>query len=728
MDQKKLFDQLDCILKQQNRPEEDIKKIKETYEYAATLHDGQYRVSEEPYIIHPVDVSCILAKLQADTPTICAALLHDILEDTDTKPEELESKFGAEVLKLVNGVTKLNKYSFSSREERQAENFRKMFLAMAEDIRVIFLKLADRLHNMRTLNYMKPAKQKEIAIETLEIFAPLANRLGIGKIKAELEDLSLRYINPEKYFEIAQLVAQSKAERDLTVQAIIDKINSNLKNMNIKATIRGRAKNYYSIYNKMNRQQKSYQDLYDITAVRVIVDTEKECYEVLGIIHSAFKPIPGRFKDYIAMPKSNLYRSLHTSVIGPRGKPIEVQIRTQEMHEIAEYGIAAHWKYKESGSVSANNRADIKFSWLRKLIEIQQDFKDAQEYVDIVKLDLFSDQVFVFTPKGDVIDLPRGAVPIDFAYRIHTEIGHKCVGALINGKISPLTTKLENGDIIEVLTSKHPKPRLDWINIVVTSQAKTRIRQWFKKHLKEEHAAQGRTALEGEIGKSAFDDNLKKEKFLEIAKQLNYSTAEDLFAAIGHGEVSLNKVTNKLKSAEMLPQIKVQKSKSSKNSKAIEGLEGMLYHVSKCCSPVPGEPIVGVVTRSRGVSVHREECKSLANVDPERIMDVNWSEADQLKTYSTKLHIETIDRLGLLKDVLSKISDNKSNILNATVKIRNKSFALLELEVEVNNINHLNKIISSINGISDVISVKRYQANFSGNKKNNKFPEKEAEE
>lgn len=717
MDQKKLFNQLDCILKQQNRPEEDLKKIHDTYDFAASLHEGQYRVSEEPYIIHPIEVACVLANLQGDTSTICAALLHDILEDTDTTPEQISEKFGEDVLNLVNGVTKLNKYSFSSREQRQAENFRKMFLAMAEDIRVVFLKLADRLHNMRTLNYMKAEKQKEIAIETIEIFAPLANRLGIGKIKSELEDLSLRYINPEKYFELAQLVAQSKAERDLTVQAIIDKINSNLKSMNIKATITGRAKNYYSIYNKMNRQQKSYQDLYDITAVRVIVDTEKECYEVLGIIHSAFKPIPGRFKDYIAMPKSNLYRSLHTSVIGPRGKPIEVQIRTLEMHEIAEYGIAAHWRYKESGSVSSDSQTDVKFSWLRKLIEFQQDIKDAQEYVNIVKLDLFSDQVFAFTPQGDVIDMPKGAVPIDFAYRIHTEVGHRCIGALVNGKICPLNTQLENGDIVEILTGKQPKPRLDWINVVVTNQAKSRIRQWFKKNLREEHLAQGRAAIEHELRKSSFEEYLKDGKLLEAARQLNYATEEDLFAAIGHGEVTLNKVINKLRSSEMMPKLKLHKQSSKKFGQSIDGLEGMLYHISKCCSPVPGEPILGVVTRSRGVSVHREECKSLSKVDSERMMEISWPKPDKTRVYSAKLLIETIDRIGLLKDVLVKISDNKSNILNAVVKTRNKSFAVVELEVEIIDIEHLNRIINNITSISDVISVRRYQASSSAKSK-----------
>jgi len=710
MNHKLLFEQLNEIIKEQKRPDSERKKIRAAYEFAVSLHEGQYRVSEEPYIVHPVEVAIILASLQSDTASICAALLHDVLEDTDTPPEVIKEKFGEDILNLVNGVTKLSKLSFSSKEERQAENFRKMFLAMAEDIRVIFLKLADRLHNMRTPNYMKSEKQKEIAKETLEIFAPLANRLGMGRIRAELEDLSLRYLNPEKYFEIAQLVAQSRIERDQTVQAIIKKVQVNLKNMGIDAVIMGRAKNYYSIYNKMVKHQKTYQDLYDVTAIRIIVNNEKECYEVLGVIHSAFKPIPGRFKDYIAMPKANLYRSLHTSVIGPRGKPLEVQIRTHEMHDIAEYGIAAHWKYKEFGNVVAGSDVDKKFSWLRKLIEFQKDIKDAKEYVDSVKLDLFSDQVFVFTPKGDVIDLPNGAVPIDFAYRIHTEVGHKTTGAIVNGKIVPLDTKLKNGDIVDILTSKQPRPRNDWLNFVMTNQAKSRIRQWFKKNLREDHIVQGKNSLEDAIGKSAFDEYMKSEKILKYAKELNFQTEEDLFAAVGWGEVTTNKILNRIKAEEAEPKTKITKVSSRKPQKTIEGLEGMLYHISKCCSPVPGEPILGVVTRSRGVSVHREDCKSLKIVDPARLMSVNWAANDKAKTYVTKIHVEVIDRMGIFKDVLAKIADNKTNISDASIKGKNKTVAIIEIGLEILDIDHLNKVMKSIAGLSDVVSVKRHQS------------------
>lgn len=707
---KSLFEQLDNILKQQHRSEQDLIKIRSAFDFAADLHNGQYRASEEPYILHPVEVACILTDLQADTDTITAALLHDILEDTDTTPEVIEEKFGKDVLTLVNGVTKLGKYSFSSREERQAENFRKMFLAMAEDIRIILLKLADRLHNMRTLNYMKLQKQKEIAQETLEIFVPLANRLGMGLIKTELEDLSLRYTHPEKYFEIARLVAQAKAERDNIIRAIIEKIDSRLKSMDINAVITGRAKSYYSIYSKMLRKKMAYQDLYDITGVRVTVDSEKECYEVLGLIHSAFKPIPGRFKDYIAMPKNNLYRSLHTSVIGPRGKPLEIQIRTQEMHEVAEHGYAAHWRYKESGGEKYSSKDAEKFTWLRKLVEFQQDAKDAKEYVDSVKLDLFSDEVFAFTPQGDVIDLPAGAVPIDFAYRIHTEIGHKTTGALINGRIVTFDTKLQNGDIVEILTGKQSKPRLDWINIAATSTARSRIRQWFKKNDREKHIVQGRQNLENEYTKAGVEEIIKNGKLLEISKQFNYQAEEEVFAALGYGEISVNRVLNKIKVNEIIPKIKISKSASGKSRKAIEGLEGMLHHFSKCCSPVPGEPIVGVVTRSRGVSVHREDCKSLETVEEERIIDINWNADNASKTYVTKLFIETIDRIGTFKDVLGKVADNRTNITHATVKRKGNDFATIELGLEITNIDHLNKLITNIYTVSDVLSVKRQQS------------------
>ncbi|MBR1680517.1 bifunctional (p)ppGpp synthetase/guanosine-3',5'-bis(diphosphate) 3'-pyrophosphohydrolase, partial [bacterium] len=646
--------------------------------------------------------------------TVVAAFLHDILEDTDTSPETIQKEFGEDVLSIVQGVTKLGKYHFNSKEERQAENFRKMFIAMASDIRIIFLKLADRLHNMRTLNFMREEKQKRIAQETLDVFAPLANRLGIGKIKAELEDLSLRYLNPEKYYEIVQQVAQTKAERESTVKLLMDKIANDVKSNGINAQITGRAKHYYSIYSKMKRLNISFQDLYDITAVRVIVDTERECYEVLGLIHSQFKPIPGRFKDYIAMPKGNLYQSLHTSVIGPKMRPLEVQIRTHKMHEIAEYGVAAHWRYKEKGSQKANNAEDMQFSWMRKMVEYNQDNTTAEDYVNSVKLDIFSDQVFAFTPNGDVYDLPKKATPVDFAYRIHSEVGHKTVGALVNGRIVPLDTKLKNGDIVEILTSKQPAPRLDWLNFVVTKQASSKIRQWFKKNKREDHVELGKSNLEHELTKAVFDEYVKNGEFESVAKQMNYVSAEDLFAALGYGETTVNKIVNKLKKnteSSRAPETTFQPRKKT-NAKDVIGLDGLLYSFARCCSPIPGEPIVGVVTRSKGVSIHRLDCKTLEDVEPERLIDIQWANNHANKTYSTTIRVETQDKQGMLKDIIAAVSDNNTNINYANVKAKQNNTGIIELGIELDNINTLRKVIASLQSLPDVISVKRIQTSF----------------
>lgn len=717
MADKPIFAEIKKQLIEQNRSSEDIDKIEQAYIFAKKLHDGQYRISEEPYIIHPVEVAKILVDLKADTNTIIAAFLHDILEDTDTKPEEIEEKFSTDVLNLVQGVTKLGKLQFKSTEERQAENFRRMFIAMANDIRIIFLKLADRLHNMRTLNFMAANKQQKIAQETLDIFAPLANRLGIGKIKAELEDLSLRYLHPDKYYEIAQLVSQKKAERELTVNLLIDKISQDVKKSGINASITGRAKHYYSIYSKMNRLNIAFHDLYDITAVRVIVDTTSECYEVLGLIHSQFKPIPGRFKDYIAMPKGNLYQSLHTSVIGPRSKPLEVQIRTWEMHEIAEYGVAAHWRYKEKGSQKANNAADLQFSWMKKMVEYDKDLTNAEEYVNSVKLDIFSDQVFAFTPNGDVFDLPVNATPVDFAYRIHSDVGNRTVGALVNGRIAQLDTKLKNGDIVEILTSKQPAPRLDWLNFVVTKQASSKIKQWFKKNKREDHVAMGKSNLEHELTKAVFDEYMKQGEFDKVAKQMNYVSAEDLFAALGYGETTMNKIINKLKKpkAKEVDASFGQESRKKGSEKDIIGLEGLLYSLARCCSPIPGEPIVGVVTRSKGVSVHRLDCNSLDSVPPERLMDIRWAGENINKTYSTTIRVETMDKIGLLKDIIAAVSDNNTNINFANVKSNpNKKVGIVELGLELDNVNTLKRVITSIQALPEVYSVKRIQTSYGG--------------
>lgn len=714
MEQENIFCGLENILKEQNRSENDIQEIYKAFKFAQKLHEGQYRVSEEPYIIHPVEVAKILATLKVDKHTLMAALLHDTIEDTGITPEQVEAEFGSDVLNLVLGITKLDKLQFKSKEERQAENFRRMFIAMAKDVRVIFLKLADRLHNMRTLNYMIPEKQIRIAQETLDIFAPLANRLGIGKIKAELEDLSLRYLNPEKYFEIAQLVAQKKIERENTVKLLIDEISESLKHNEINAEITGRAKHYYSIYKKMQRLNVAFNDLYDITAVRVIVDTERQCYEVLGIIHSLFKPIPGRFKDYIAMPKGNGYKSLHTSVIGPKQKPLEVQIRTKEMHKIAEYGVAAHWKYKESGSIKAGSEDDIKFSWMHQMIEFDKEASNANEFVEKVKLDLFDNQIFAFTPMGDIIDLPLNATPIDFAFRIHSEVGYKTTGALINGRIAQLDTKLNNGDIVELFTSKTGAPKLHWLKFCVTKQAQSKIRQWFKKHNKEEHTAIGRNMLEQELTKAIYDENLKNGRLLEIAKILNYLSVDDLLAAIGNGETTVNKVTSKIKkNIEEDPNQYISTKKKSHYKDEIVGLEGMLYSFAKCCSPVPGELIVGVVTRGKGVSVHRIDCPSLDTVPEERLMKISWrNNENPNKTYVTSIRINCVDKLGMLKDILIKAADCNTNITYANVKTNyTKKVGIIDLGIEVNGIEKLNAVINAFQSLPDVHSVKRIQMN-----------------
>lgn len=708
------FDEIRKELINAHYSDEDINELEQAFEFAKSRHEGQYRVSEEPYIIHPMEVVKILISLRTDKHTLIAGFLHDILEDTNTTPEEIKEKFGDDVLSLVQGVTKLGKLQFKSTEERQAENFRRMFIAMASDVRIILLKLADRLHNMRTLNYMSAQKQQKIAQETIDIFAPLANRLGVGKIKAELEDLSLKYLHPDKYYEIAHLVSQKKAERDSAVKMLIESISKDVKASGINATITGRAKHYYSIYKKMERLNVQFHDLYDITAVRVIVDTEKECYEVLGLIHSRFKPIPGRFKDYIAMPKGNMYQSLHTSVIGPRQKPLEVQIRTWHMHEIAEYGVAAHWRYKEKGSKKADSASDIKFSWMRKLVEYNKETRDAADYVNSVKLDIFSDQVFAFTPVGDVIDLPQGATPVDFAYRIHSDVGHKTVGALINGRIAQLDTKIKNGDIVEIMTSKVAAPRLDWLNFVVTKQAASKIKQWYKKNKREDHIEIGKANLEHELSKTVFDEYVKNGEFDKVAKQMNYVSSEDLFAALGYGETTLNKIINRLKKPVKHETDKSFQHHSKKASeKDIVGLEGLLYSFARCCSPIPGEPIVGVVTRSKGVSVHRLDCKTLDDIPPERLLDIHWSGNNINKTYGTTIRIETAEKMGLLKDVISVVSDNNTNIVSANVKSKGK-VGIIELGIELDNIETLRKVMTAIQAMPDVFSVKRVQTSYSG--------------
>ena len=713
-----------AALEKYERSQEDIDKIRRAYEFAFKSHDGQVRKSDEPYIIHPVEVAIALAHLNADVDTICSGLLHDVIEDCEVKGVEIEGRFGADVRKIVEGVTKLGKFSFSSKEERQAENFRKLLVAIAEDVRVVLVKLADRLHNMQTLDYMKASKQAEIAQETLEIYAPLANRFGLGSFKWELEDLSLKYLYPEEFRHIESLVADNRQERESYVNDVVDRLKKELSARNIQAEVSGRPKHLFGIWKKMKKQNKDFEELYDVLAIRVIIESQEDknycelemdpdtqkCYEVVGVVHSLFRPIPGRFKDYIAMPKPNSYQSLHTAVMGLSGRPVEIQIRTRRMHHVAEYGIAAHWRYKESGSVVADSQVDRKLAWLRQLVEWQQDLKDAQEYMDTVKMDLFADEVFVFSPRGDVFDLPKGSTPIDFAYRVHTEVGNHVTGARINDRMVPLATPMRNGDIVEIITSKSAHPRMDWLNIAITHSAKSRIRQWFKKHHRDEHIQQGRQMLESELGKANLDELLRSDKFKDIGKRLNVSEPDDILAALGYGDLSISQVLNRVREQEQVEKTaarKEQPPEPSKPSKTnVSSLSGLMHHLAQCCNPVPGEPISGVVTRGSGITVHRNDCANLARVEKGRRMELSWGGEEG--HYPTYLLVECIDRVGIARDILQKISDNKINLRDLRVETHpHKKTATIHLILEVKDIQQLEDMKKKIGAISDVLHVQR---------------------
>lgn len=699
------------------------------FEFAYCLHEGQYRASGEAYIAHPVAVAGLLRDLGGTGALIAAGFLHDVVEDTDVTLEELEQRFGGEVRQLVEGVTKLSKFNFSSKTERQAENFRRMFLAMAQDIRVIVVKLADRLHNMRTLEHLSDEKRRRIAQETRDIFAPLANRLGIGRFKWELEDLSFKYLEPESYREVQDLVAEKRTDREERLDQVVETLRGRLEQVDIHYTdISGRPKHLYGIYQKMQRQQKGYAEIYDVAAVRIIVRSNDECYRALAVVHDAFRPIPGRFKDYIGLPKPNRYQSLHTVVIGPTGRPLEVQIRTVEMHHIAEYGIAAHWKYKETGGSSnvRMNAKDEKFTWLRQLLEWQSDLKDAQEYLESVKDNLFDGDVFVFTPQGDVVPLASGSTPVDFAYRIHTEVGNHCAGARVSGRMVTLDTQLKNGDIVEIITQKSSHPSLDWLNFVVTPGARNRIRQWYKRSHREENLARGREMLEKEMGKSGFEALLKSDPMLAVAERCNYHSVDDLLAALGYGEVTLNLVVNRIREAvkaeqpiapapDILPLLPstpraVPSNRSSKSP--IAGVEGLLYHLAGCCNPVPGEPIIGVVTRgSRGISIHRQGCSNVEQVAGERIVPVSWNptaqDSGRPQTYPVNIQIEVIDRVGVLKDILSRLTDNNINVRNAQVKTYPDQTAVIDLGIDIRDHDQLERTFTQIRKMSDVLNLRR---------------------
>ncbi|WP_017659395.1 RelA/SpoT family protein [Baaleninema simplex] len=711
-----------------NLSPEEIDLVKRAFEFGYSLHEGQCRASGEPYIAHPVAVAGLLRDLGGNGATIAAGFLHDVVEDTDVTLDDIEERFGEEVRHLVEGVTKLSKFNFSSKTERQAENFRRMFLAMARDIRVIVVKLADRLHNMRTLHHLPPQKQKRIARETLDIFAPLANRLGIGRFKWELEDLSFKYLDPEAYQNIRELVTDKRADRESRIQSVISVLQERLPQTGIsKFEVSGRPKHLYGIAHKMQRQRKEFNEIYDIAAVRIVVNTNDECYRALAVVHDAFNPIPGRFKDYIGLPKPNRYQSLHTGVIGRGGRPIEVQIRTYEMHHIAEYGIAAHWKYKECGSVQSQWTAeDEKFTWLRQLLEWQSDLKDAQEYLDSIKDNLFEDDVYVFTPNGDVVSLKQGATPIDFAYRIHTEVGNHCAGAKIDGRIVPLDSNLENGNIVEIITQKNSHPSLDWLNCVVTPSARNRIRQWYKRSHRDENLSRGREMLEKELGKSGFEALLKSDPMQDVAERCNYHSVDDLLAALGYGEVTLNQVVNRLQDAvkarEEVPETpktlqqtlslstgSVPDTTTSKSP--IAGIEGMVYHIAGCCKPVPGEPIIGVVTRSdRGISIHQQNCPNVASIPGERLVPISWNSPHQngrAQTYPVDISIEVLDRVGVLNDILSRLKDNNINVHSAQVRTSDGKPAIIDLGIGIRDRTQLERTFAQIRQMSDVLNLRR---------------------
>ena len=720
-----------------------VKKIKENcvninmdmvnkaFNLAFEAHKEQKRDSGEPYIIHPIEVATILAELGMDTSTIVAELLHDVIEDTEYTYDDIKKIFGEEVANLVSGVTKITKMEYKSKEEQQADNFRKMLLAMADDIRVIIIKLADRLHNMRTLKYRKKEKQKKTAMETLDIYAPLAHRLGISKIKWELEDLSFRYIHEEEYYDLVKQVAEKRAEREIYIKNIIEEMYNKLEEAGIDSDIDGRPKHFFSIYKKMVNKNKSIEQIFDLTAIRVLVNTVKDCYEVLGIVHTIYKPIPGRFKDYIAMPKPNMYQSLHTTVIGPQGKTFEIQIRTFEMHRTAEYGIAAHWKYKEgdNNSETKEKNFESKLVWLRDMLEFQKETADAEEFIEGFKIDLFTDEIFLFTPKGVVIDLPNGATPIDFAYRIHTDIGNKCVGAKVNGKIVPLDYKLKTGEIVEVLTSNNAKgPNIDWLNIAKSNQAKSKIRSWFKKSKKEENISKGKEVFEKELKKQGvhFVDIAKGETYEKFVKRNNINCMDDLYALIGLGAISASSFIWKLKDENKSKDEKVieentnkiieenifkAKRKTADNTVGItvKGVDNIMIRFAKCCNPVPGDDIMGYITKGRGVSVHRADCgnlKSLIMEDGAKVVDVSWGSSNG-RAYIAEIQVKAEDIGELLTDIMGVISELNLQLNAVNAKSAKGRIAYVNIKVKIDSVDILKNLMRKIRHLKGVIDVYR---------------------
>ncbi|MGM0214777.1 RelA/SpoT family protein [Enterococcus sp. AZ109] len=712
---------------------EHVAFVKKAYEYAFEAHKEQIRKSGEPYIIHPIQVAGILADLHMDPHTVATGFLHDVVEDTEVTLEDLQREFGSDVASLVDGVTKLGKIKYKSHEEQLAENHRKMLLAMAQDLRVIMVKLADRLHNMRTLRYLRDDKQRRIARETLEIYAPLADRLGMSRIKWELEDTALRYLNPKQYYRIVHLMQSKREEREAYVKGTVEEIKEATKELEIEGDIYGRPKHIYSIYRKMRDQKKQFDEIYDLLAIRVIVDSIRDCYAVLGAIHTKWKPMPGRFKDYIAMPKANMYQSLHTTIIGPSGNPVEVQIRTHEMHQIAEFGVAAHWAYKEGKTDKLDTNNDSKqLDWFREILELQDESYDASEFMESVKGDIFSDKVYVFTPKGDVTELPKGSGPLDFAFSIHTDVGNKTTGAKVNGKMVQLDYKLKNGDIIEIMTSPNSfGPSRDWLSMVKTSKARNKIKRFFKTQDREENITKGHEAVVKCLNDMGFTPKevLTKDNMQKTLDKFNFHSEDDMYASIGFGELSALTFSNRLTEKERREQMKQKKQEAvdelvNQPSKkepekikvrheggiVIQGIDNLLIRISHCCNPVPGDEIVGYITKGRGISIHRSDCPNITSQKSiqERLIEVEWEDTSNIKQdYNADLEIYGFNRDGLLNDVLNIVSGLTKQLVSVEAKPTKDKMAMIRLTIKIQNLSHLYSIVDKIKTVPDVYSVKR---------------------
>lgn len=715
-------------------PKYNTELIGKAFDIAQELHDGQLRKSGEPYFIHPVNVAYILAEMGMDDATIVGGLLHDVVEDTDYTREQLVSDFNEEIALLVDGVTKLGAIKFESKEEIQAENFRKMFLAMSKDIRVLIIKLADRLHNMRTMGFMKPEKIVEKCNETLDIYAPLASRLGIFKVKFELEDLALKYLHPEEFQELKQKVNKRKEEREETINTVIGEIKDSLDDMNLHYDIYGRAKHYYSIYKKMKLQNKQIDEIFDLIAVRIIVDNVKDCYAVLGIVHTMWKPIPGRFKDYIAMPKPNMYQSLHTTVIGDNGEPFEIQIRTYEMHQVAEYGIAAHWKYKEGDTSGKSSNDDIKLAWLRQSLEWQQDLNDPKDFLETMKMDLFASQVFVFTPRGDVIELPAGSTPLDFAFKIHSAIGCKCVGAKVNGKMVTIDYTLQNGDIVEIVTSANSAgPSVDWLKIAKSSNARNKIRGWLKKESKSDNIEKGKDLIDKYIRKKGLDPALcAKSVFLNRAfKAMNFANADEAYQQLSNGGTLVSKFCNLLfgyyaeetkmevkTNDEVIDEIKAAEARKAKLQRRnqdspgiiVKGADNLMIKLAKCCNPVPGDEIIGFITKGRGISVHRCDCSNITSLpenEKARFIDVEWEDLKVGKSYNADICITGNDRKGMLSDISRVCEDMDIHLSGVNAKSGKDGSLTMTITLSISSTQEMQKVLRNLRNIEGVLHVYR---------------------